>query len=112
GPHEYYSRYRGVIPIFVYHCLTGQTFPVYGGHRRIFDYVDDTCRTFANVADNFIPGEVYNVGSDEAWVVTIEELARLVATPPLKRPRQTMTAARSMACSNACSHWTSTSGQS
>lgn len=78
GPHEYYSRYRGVIPIFVYHALKGLPFTVYRGHRRIFDYVDDTCRTFANIADNFIPGRVYNVGGREEWAISIEELADLV----------------------------------
>jgi dTDP-glucose 4,6-dehydratase len=78
GPHEYYSPYRGVIPIFTYNCLHGKKFKVYGGHKRIFDYVEDTCRTFANIVDNFIPGEVYNVGSDEKWVVDIETLAALV----------------------------------
>lgn len=78
GPHEYYSRYRGVIPIIVYSCLHGIPFTVYRGHKRIFDYVEDTCRTFANIVDNFIPGEVYNIGSREDWVITIEELAEIV----------------------------------
>lgn len=78
GPHEYYSRYRGVIPIFVYSALMGQKFTVHRGHKRIFDYVEDTCRTFANIVDNFIPGEVYNVGSREDWAINIEELADIV----------------------------------
>lgn len=78
GPHEYYSPYRGVIPIFVYSALHGRTFTVHGGHKRIFDYVEDTCRTFANIVDNFIPGEVYNVGSREDWAIGIEELADIV----------------------------------
>lgn len=78
GPHEFYSPYRGVIPIFVYSALMGRKFTVHRGHRRIFDYVDDTCRTFANIVDNFKPGEVYNVGSREDWVVSIEELADIV----------------------------------
>lgn len=78
GPHEYYSRYRGVIPIFVYHALHNKPFTVHRGHKRIFDYVEDTCRTFANIVDNFIPGEVYNVGGREDWVVSIEELAEIV----------------------------------
>ena len=30
GPHEYYSPYRGVIPIFVYSALTGRPFTVHG----------------------------------------------------------------------------------
>jgi dTDP-glucose 4,6-dehydratase len=78
GPYEYYSSYRGVIPIFVYHALMGKEFTVYRGHKRIFDYVEDTCRTFANIADNFIAGEVYNIGGREDWVVSIEDLADIV----------------------------------
>lgn len=78
GPHEYYSRYRGVIPIFVYHCLKKKPFTVYKGHKRIFDYVEDTCRTFANITENFISGEVFNVGGREEWSISIEELADVV----------------------------------
>lgn len=78
GPHEYYSRYRGVIPIFVYSCLHGKPFTVYRNHKRIFDYVDDTVRTFANIIDNFKAGEVYNVGGREDWVIDIGDLAELV----------------------------------
>jgi len=78
GPHEYYSPYRGVIPIMVYHCLMGRPFPVYRGHKRIFDYVEDTCWTFANIVENFIAGEVYNVGGREDWVTSIEDLAALI----------------------------------
>jgi dTDP-glucose 4,6-dehydratase len=80
GPHEYYSPYRGVIPIFVYSCLMKKEFTVYRGHKRIFDFVEDTCRTFSNIVDNFIPGEVYNIGGREDWVVSIEELADIVLT--------------------------------
>ncbi len=78
GPHEYYSPYRGVIPIFVYHCLKKKPFKVYEGHKRIFDYVEDTCRTFANITDNFKSGEVYNIGSREDWVVDIPTLAQMI----------------------------------
>ena len=78
GPHEYYDRYRGVVPIFVHKCLMGEKFTVHRGHKRIFDYVEDTARTFANISENFIPGEVYNVGSDENWEISIEELANIV----------------------------------
>lgn len=78
GPHEYYSPYRGVIPVFVYCCLKNHPFTVYKGHKRIFDYVEDTVRTIANITENFIPGEVYNVGSREDWAVSIEDLAKIV----------------------------------
>jgi dTDP-glucose 4,6-dehydratase len=87
GPHEYYSRYRGVIPIFVYHALMNKKFTVHRGHQRIFDYVEDTCRTFANIIDNFKPGEVYNVGGREDWVVNIEELADIVLEVTGASPR-------------------------
>lgn len=87
GPHEYYSRYRGVIPIIVYNCLHGLDFTVYRGHKRIFDYVDDTCRTFANIVDNFMPGEVYNVGGREDWVISIEELAEIVLSATGASPK-------------------------
>ena len=56
----------------------GQKFTVYRGHKRIFDYVEDTCRTFANIADNFIPGEVYNVGSREEWEHDIKYVSDLI----------------------------------
>lgn len=78
GPHEYFSPYRGVIPIMTYHCLKGMPFKVYRGHKRIFDFVEDTCRTFANIVNNFVPGEVYNVGGKEEWITDIEELAEIV----------------------------------
>jgi dTDP-glucose 4,6-dehydratase len=87
GPHEYYSRYRGVIPIFVYHSLKGKEFTVFRGHKRIFDYVEDTCRTFANIVDNFIPGEVYNIGGKEEWSIGIEELAGIVLQATGASPR-------------------------
>lgn len=86
GPHEYYSSYRGVIPIFVYSALTSKPFTVYRGHKRIFDYVEDTCRTFANIVENFVPGEVYNVGGREEWVISIEELADIVLEATGARP--------------------------
>jgi len=65
GPHEYYSPYRGVIPIFIHHALHSLSFTVYTKHRRIFDYVEDTCVTIANIAERFRPGEVYNIAGRE-----------------------------------------------
>jgi dTDP-glucose 4,6-dehydratase len=90
GPYEHYSRYRGVIPVFVYHALMGLPFTVHCGHRRIFDYVDDTCRTLANIVDRFLPGRVYNLGGRQEWALSIEDLAGLVleatgASPGLAR---------------------------
>jgi dTDP-glucose 4,6-dehydratase len=78
GPHEHYSPYRGVIPMFVYKALHNEPYTVYMGHKRIFDYVEDTCRTFANIVDNFIPGEVYNVGGKEEWEHDIKYISDLI----------------------------------
>lgn len=78
GPHEHYSPYRGVIPKFIYHALKDLPYTVYLNHKRIFDYIEDTCRTFANIVDNFIPGEVYNVGGRPEWETTIKHVSDLI----------------------------------
>jgi dTDP-glucose 4,6-dehydratase len=74
GPGEHYTPYRGFIPKFIHHALINKPYVVYKGHKRIIDYVEDTCRTFANIVDNnFIPGEVYNVGGRPEWEKEIKE---------------------------------------
>ena len=78
GPHEAYSPYKGFIPIFIYRALMGLPYEVYEGHKRIIDYVGDTARTFANIVDNFIPGEAYNVGSKTEWEHDIREYSDMV----------------------------------
>ncbi|MFV9644484.1 MAG: NAD-dependent epimerase/dehydratase family protein [Desulfobacterales bacterium] len=78
GPHEEYTPYRGFIPKFIYLALHGRPYTVYKGHLRIIDYVDDSCRTFANIVDNFIPGEVYNVGGKTEWEMDIKKYSDLV----------------------------------
>lgn len=78
GPHEHYSEYKGVIPIFIWHALNDEPYTVYEGHKRIFDFVGDTARTLANIVDNFHPGEVYNLGGNPEWEMTIRELSDLI----------------------------------
>ena len=78
GPHEHYTPYRGFIPKFIYHALFNRPYTVYMGHRRIIDYVEDSCRTWANIVDNFVSGEVYNVGGRGEWERTIKEYSDLV----------------------------------
>ena len=78
GPHEEYTPYRGFIPKFIYHSLHKKPFVVYKGHKRIIDYVEDSCRTWANILDNFKPGEVYNVGGRPEWERDIKEYSDLV----------------------------------
>jgi len=78
GPHEHFSPYRGVIPQFIYKTLHGQHYTVYLGHKRIFDYIGDTSKTIANIVDNFIPGEVYNIGGKEEWEHDIKYVSDLI----------------------------------
>jgi len=78
GPREHYTPYRGFIPKFIYHALFDKPYEVYMGHRRIIDYVEDSCRTYANVCDNFVPGEVYNVGGRLEWEKDIKEYSDIV----------------------------------
>ena len=78
GPGEHYTPYRGFIPNFIYCALTNRPYIVYRGHKRIIDYVEDTARTFANIVDNFIPGEVYNVAGKQEWERNIEDYSNII----------------------------------
>jgi dTDP-glucose 4,6-dehydratase len=78
GPGEHYTPYRGFIPKFIYHAFHNKPYTVFKGHKRIIDYVEDSCRTWANIVDNFIPGEVYNVGGRPEWEKEIKEYSDLI----------------------------------
>ena len=78
GPHEHYNPYRGFIPKFIYHALFNKPYIVFMGHKRIIDYVGDTVRTFANIVDNFIPGEAYNIGGKQEWERDIKTYSDII----------------------------------
>jgi dTDP-glucose 4,6-dehydratase len=78
GPGEHYTPYRGFIPKFIYHALHGMPYTVFRGHKRIIDFVEDSCRTWANMIDNFIPGEVYNVAGKPEWERSIDQYSDIV----------------------------------
>jgi dTDP-glucose 4,6-dehydratase len=78
GPEEHYTPYRGFIPLFIYLALFGKPYNVYKGHKRIIDYVEDTVKTFANILDNFKPGESYNVGGKQEWEREIKDYSDLI----------------------------------
>ena len=61
GPGEPYSEYRSVICKFIYSALHDLPYTVYLNHHRTSSYVDDTCRTLANISERFRPGAVYNI---------------------------------------------------
>ena len=46
---------------------------------EMVDYVEDSCRTWANILENFIPGEVYNVGGRPEWEHDISWYASKIA---------------------------------
>jgi len=76
GPGEWYHPYRSVNCKFCYHALHGLPVTVYRGHFRTSTYLEDTCRTLCNIADNFKAGEVYNIGGLEYH--DIESLVKLI----------------------------------
>lgn len=76
GPGEYYSPYRSVNCRFLYCALRNIPWTVFRGHSRTSTYLADTVNTLANIADNFKPGETYNIGGDSLH--TIEELSDVV----------------------------------
>jgi dTDP-glucose 4,6-dehydratase len=78
GPGEHFTPYRGFIPKFIYCALYDKPYVVFKGHKRIIDYVGDTVRTFANIVENFIPGEVYNVAGKQEWEMDIEEYSDII----------------------------------
>lgn len=78
GPHEHYTPYRGFIPKFIYHALYNKPYTVFKGHKRIIDFVEDSCRTWATIAENFIPGEVYNVAGRPEWERDIKQYSDLI----------------------------------
>jgi dTDP-glucose 4,6-dehydratase len=76
GPGEYYHPYRSVNSKFVYNLLHKIPIDVYKNHSRTSTYLSDTVRTIANISQNFISGETYNIGGNELH--SIEELADLI----------------------------------
>lgn len=78
GPEETYTPYKGFIPKFIFHAINDRPYTVFKGHKRIIDYVEDSCRTWANIIDYFKPGEVYNVGGRPEWERDIKEYSDMV----------------------------------
>ena len=64
GVGEHYTPYRGWIPKFIYKAMHDEPYTVFLGHKRTLEYVEDLCRAFANIIDNFKPGEIYNFGGE------------------------------------------------
>jgi dTDP-glucose 4,6-dehydratase len=67
GVGEHYTPYRGWIPKFIYKAMHDEPYTVFLGHKRTLEYVEDLCRAFANIIDNFKSGEVYNFGGETQY---------------------------------------------
>lgn len=65
GPGEWFHPYRSVNCKFTYHALHNLPVTVYKDHFRTSTYLEDTCRTLANIVNNFKSGETYNIGGLE-----------------------------------------------
>lgn len=76
GPGEYYHPYRSVNAKFCYNLIMGIPVDVYKGHYRTSTYLEDSVTTISNIVDNFIAGEVYNIGGKELH--SIEELVDII----------------------------------
>ena len=76
GPGEYYHNYRSVVCLFGYRALHRMPYEVYEGYHRVFMYIDDFIPTLATVVDNFVSGEVYNIGGEEFR--SVRELSDLI----------------------------------
>lgn len=64
GPNQHTEK---LIPLMITKALAGERLPVYGNGRNIRDWihVSDHCRAISTILDNFIPGEVWNIGGEE-----------------------------------------------
>jgi dTDP-glucose 4,6-dehydratase len=76
GPGAHYHHSRSVVCLFGYRALKDLPYDVYEGYHRVFMYIDDFIPTLANVCDNFVPGEVYNIGGEEFR--SVHELSDLI----------------------------------
>lgn len=76
GPGESYHPYRSVNSKFCYHAIKGLPVTVYKNHYRSSSYIDDCARTLSNIAERFIPGRVYNIGSSQFH--DIERMADII----------------------------------
>ena len=76
GEGEYYHNYRSVVCLFVYRALFNIPWQVYEGYHRVFMHIDDFIPTLANVCQNFVVGEVCNIGGEEFR--SVKELSDLI----------------------------------
>jgi dTDP-glucose 4,6-dehydratase len=75
GPGEYFSPYRSVLCRFAYSALHGLPYTVHRGHTRTHTYIGDAATWIGRIAENFIPGETFNIaGSERTDVETMSNM--------------------------------------
>jgi dTDP-glucose 4,6-dehydratase len=75
GPGEYYSPYRSVVCRFAYSALHDLPYTVHRGHTRTHTYIGDAATWIGRIAENFTPGEVFNIaGSERTDVETMSSV--------------------------------------
>ena len=63
GPYQYPEK---LIPFFIFKAMAGEKLPVYGDGLNVRDwiYVTDHAKALILLLEKGVPGEVYNIGSD------------------------------------------------
>jgi dTDP-glucose 4,6-dehydratase len=63
GPHQFPEK---LIPLMILNCLLDKELPVYGDGQQIRDWlhVEDHCSAIDLILEKGIPGEIYNIGSN------------------------------------------------
>ena len=73
GPRQ---RFIGVIPKFIKQTLAGKPMTVEGDgtQSRAFTYVDDCTEALLLLSEMGVPGEIYNVASDEPYTISLLQM--------------------------------------
>jgi len=79
GPRDYFDATAHVIPALIRKFSTQDEVDVFGGSQmREFIYVEDVARGMLQVAESGARGEVYNLGTAGATMVSIRVLAETI----------------------------------
>ena len=76
GPGEYYNNYRSVVCLMCYRALHNLPYTVFNDYHRVFMYIDDFIETLVNTCENFIQGEIVNIGGEEYR--SVKELSDII----------------------------------
>jgi dTDP-glucose 4,6-dehydratase len=85
GPYQFPEK---LIPLFITNLIDGERVPLYadGRHERDWLHVDDHCAALRLLIQSGVPGEVYNIGSDNQ-TSNIEIAKRILTTMGLGEDR-------------------------